>query len=450
MPERQLTGGRIRERRIALGLRQAELAQRAGISASYLNLIEHNRRRIGGKLLLDLSAALGVEPSALTEGAEAALIATLREAASARQDGPAPVEGIEDFTARFPGWAEVLAERHRRVLTLERTVEQLADRLTHDPYLASAMHEVLSSVTAIRSTAAILVDPREIEPEWRDRFHRNINEDAGRLARSAQGLVAYLDGAGKADAALASPQDEMDRFLSHHGYHIAALEQPAGPVAQVIDALIAADGALQSASAQAMARQYLERYAADAQRLPLDRLRAAQAMLPPGADTGDPLLLAGHLGLDAATVMRRLANLPEDGAGDGVGLVSCDASGTLLLRRPLEGFALPRFGAACPRWPLFAALNRPMTPLRQTLRQSGRRGRLFRAYAIALPVQPADYNADPLFEAHMLIQPLPRETGESAAPGAGDPPREVGVSCRICPAVACTGRREPSILTDGF
>ena len=49
MPERQLTGGRIRERRIALGLRQAELAPRAGISASYLNLIEHNRRRIGGK-----------------------------------------------------------------------------------------------------------------------------------------------------------------------------------------------------------------------------------------------------------------------------------------------------------------------------------------------------------------------------------------------------------------
>ncbi|WP_304951541.1 helix-turn-helix domain-containing protein, partial [Sulfitobacter sp.] len=47
-----LTGSRIRERRVMAGLKQAELAQQSGISASYLNLIEHNRRRIGGKLLL--------------------------------------------------------------------------------------------------------------------------------------------------------------------------------------------------------------------------------------------------------------------------------------------------------------------------------------------------------------------------------------------------------------
>jgi predicted transcriptional regulator/DNA-binding XRE family transcriptional regulator len=454
MAQRQLTGGRIRERRIALGVRQAELASRAGISASYLNLIEHNRRRIGGKLLLDLSAALGVEPSALTEGAEAALIATLREAASAQPQGTPDVEGIEDFAARFPVWAEVLAERHRRVLTLEHTVEQLADRLTHDPYLASAMHEVLSSVTAIRSTAAILVDPREIEPEWRDRFHRNINQDAGRLARSAQGLVAYLDGAGKADAALSSPQDEMDRFLSQHGHHFAALEHPAAPVDQVIDDLIAGDGALQSVSAQALARTYLQRYAADAQRLPLERLRMAQAQLPAGQVAVDPLALSAQVGVDPATVMRRLACLPSDVlrglAGGGLGLVSCDASGTLLLRRPVEGFALPRFGAACPRWPLFAALSRPMTPIRQILRQSGRHGRLFRAYAIAQPGQPADYNADPLFEAHMLIQPLARDLTESDVSPGDDAAREVGVSCRICPAQACAGRREPSILTDGF
>lgn len=77
MPQGQLTGTRIRERRIMQGMRQAELAQKAGISASYLNLIEHNRRRIGGKLLLSLAEVLGVEPSILSEGAEAAMLATL-------------------------------------------------------------------------------------------------------------------------------------------------------------------------------------------------------------------------------------------------------------------------------------------------------------------------------------------------------------------------------------
>ncbi len=43
-----------------LGLQQADLARTVGISAAYLNLIEHNRRRIGGKLLIDIGRALGV------------------------------------------------------------------------------------------------------------------------------------------------------------------------------------------------------------------------------------------------------------------------------------------------------------------------------------------------------------------------------------------------------
>mgnify|MGYP001802980991 FL=1 len=78
MAREALAGTRIRERRIMTGLKQADLARNLGISASYLNLIEHNRRRIGGKLLLDIASALGVDPSVLTEGAEAALIAALR------------------------------------------------------------------------------------------------------------------------------------------------------------------------------------------------------------------------------------------------------------------------------------------------------------------------------------------------------------------------------------
>ena len=124
-----LTGSRIRERRIMGGLKQADLARRAGISASYLNLIEHNRRRIGGKLLLDIAEALDVEPAMLAEGAEATLIAGLREAASDLPQLDVELDRIDEFAGRFPGWAELLAERHKRVMALERTVAALTDRL---------------------------------------------------------------------------------------------------------------------------------------------------------------------------------------------------------------------------------------------------------------------------------------------------------------------------------
>jgi transcriptional regulator with XRE-family HTH domain len=56
---------------------QASLAQAVGISPSYLNLIEHNRRRIGGKLLTDLARALGVDPSSLADGADRDIQETL-------------------------------------------------------------------------------------------------------------------------------------------------------------------------------------------------------------------------------------------------------------------------------------------------------------------------------------------------------------------------------------
>ena len=63
-----LTGSRIREQRMAMGLRQAELAARAGVSASYLNLIEHNRRRVAGAVLARLAQALGLDAGELEAG----------------------------------------------------------------------------------------------------------------------------------------------------------------------------------------------------------------------------------------------------------------------------------------------------------------------------------------------------------------------------------------------
>jgi transcriptional regulator with XRE-family HTH domain len=436
MPQGQLTGTRIRERRIRRRLRQADLAARVGISASYLNLIEHNKRRIGGKVLVAIAQELDVEPALLSEGAEAALIATLREARAAHGDRGMEEERAEEFAGRFPGLAEILARSHRREASLERTVETLTDRLTHDPHLAAALHEVLSTVTAIRSTAAILADTRELEPEWRDRFNRNVNEDAARLAESAQALVTYLDRAGEGDGGeAAAPQEELDAFLSDLGWRVPALESGHGD----IDALLESADTLKSAPARAQARAWLLRYAEEAAQLPGDTLSAWCESNPP-----DPGRLAREFDLPLPVAMRRLASLPADGPAGPVGMVSCDASGTLTFRKPLDGFAVPRFGAACPLWPLFTALSQPTTPIRQVVQQAAREGGRFRCYAIALPQGVLDFDAPPVIEAHMLIVP------DAGRPEGATPPREVGVSCRICPRATCPARREPSILADGF
>ncbi|NJS38360.1 MAG: DUF2083 domain-containing protein, partial [Rhodobacteraceae bacterium] len=65
--------------------------------------------------------------------------------------------------------------------------------------------------------------------------------------------------------------------------------------------------------------------------------------------------------------------------------MTCDASGTLTFRKPTAGFPLPRFGAACPLWPLYAALGRPSQPVETVVEMAGQGGRLHRVLAWATP-----------------------------------------------------------------
>jgi len=425
-----LTGSRIRERRQIAGLKQAELARLAGISASYLNLIEHNRRRIGGKLLVDIAAALAVEPSLLTQGVEATLISALREAAADAVGQRAELDALEEFAGRFPGWAGVLAQMHRRVMSLERTVGTLSDRLTHDPQLASSMHEVLSTAAAIRSTAAILADTEEIDAEWQDRFHRNLHQDAERLADSSKALVTYLDDSDSVADPRGLPLDEVEAFFAARDFAFPELEAD--------QAEVALDG-LDSANAKTLARDLLETCAADAKAMPISKIRET---LERGLS--DPLALAGIFSVDLAIVLRRLAFLPDEILPRPSGLVICDGSGTVLFYKPLSGFALPRHGEACPLWPLFTALNRPLVPIRKRVTQLGRAGAMFECHAIAWPHATPGYDLDPAYRSVMLVWPVDNEDlqGVDAAP--------VGTNCRVCPSTDCTSRREPSILTEGF
>jgi predicted transcriptional regulator len=83
-----------------------------------------------------------------------------------------------------------------------------------------------------------------------------------------------------------------------------------------------------------------------------------------------PDRLAEATGAAMAQVFRRLAALPEDAVGP-VGLVICDASGTLVFRKPIDGFDMPRLAGACALWPLYQVMAQPQVPLRARVRQVG-------------------------------------------------------------------------------
>ncbi|ABV93147.1 transcriptional regulator [Dinoroseobacter shibae DFL 12 = DSM 16493] len=431
MPQSALTGSRIRERRQSLRIKQADLARQVGISASYLNLIEHNRRRIGGKVLVKLAQALRVDITILTQGAEETLLEGLREAVVSARRSTAEIDRIEEFVARFPGWAQLIAAQRRRMVTQERTIEALNDRLTHDPFLAEAMHDLLSNVTAIRATASILAQTPEIEEAWRDRFHRNMLEESDRLAEGSQALVSYFDRQVGAETAFSTPQEALESVLLEHDYHLPMLETGGMEAAA---ALLDKAPQLAMPQARALALAYFRTYVRDAEALPMRPLQAAFA------EVRDPAQLARRFDVALPVVMHRLACLPKAKDAPDVGLVVADTSGSLLFRKGIDGFPIPRFGAACSLWSVYQALTQPVQPIRVAVETPP--GRRFVTYAVSELTSAVDFDAPQVFRSWMLVldagnAPMPEERA-----------RPIGTTCRICPRDACAARREPSILAD--
>jgi predicted transcriptional regulator len=380
-----------------------------------LNLIEHNRRRVPPDVLTRLAAALSDTPDAFADGGGALALDDLRAVALAWPD--AEIGRAEEFAQRFPGWAEVVLAMHQRALAQEAAIAAVNDRMSHDPHLSASLHDVLSAVASVRATTEILVENEQLEPEWQTRFLRNLDQDSARLAKGAEELVRYLETGGQIEAqGTAAPQEEVEAWALAQNWQIAHAEL----------------AATMSAPAREMARALQDDLRADLAALPDAAYQQALARHGP-----DPLAIAQSCGAPPFSAFRRLAFDPSLGAG----LVMCDGSGTLVLRRPVTGFSLPRFGAACPLWPLFSALARPMQPI-ETYAEFGATGPAaprFLLRAFGQTQHPAGFAGPELRAAMMLI--LPQSAMGAAAPVLG-----LGATCRTCPRAPCPARREPSIL----
>jgi predicted transcriptional regulator len=286
--------------------------------------------------------------------------------------------------------------------------------------LSQSLHELLSSLSAVRATAAILAETPDLEPDWAARFHANLHQDSERLVAGAEALVSFLDaGQGIEEQGIAAPQEEVEDWLRGRSWVLTDAELFAGLADEI--------GHLASSAARSLARTHVDRARADAALLPEAAFAAVLAEIGP-----DPIALAERFGCPPLVVMRRLAGT----AGLQAGLVICDGSGTLTFRKPATGFPLPRFGSACPLWPLYAALGRPMQPFEARVQMAGQSDRRHRVVAWAETRHPQGLRGPELREAAMLI--LPDE--------GGGPALRVGSSCRVCARGDCPARREPSIL----
>jgi len=157
---KSILGSRIRERRRSLKITQADLANRLEISASYLNLIEHNKRNIAGGLLVKVAEQLNLNSEELDGAQERRLLSELEGISNIPSISTINIDTqtAGELIGRYPEWSKVIATLVKSEQDAIESARSLADRLTHDSFINESIHRMLSSAASIRSAIEILYE----------------------------------------------------------------------------------------------------------------------------------------------------------------------------------------------------------------------------------------------------------------------------------------------------
>lgn len=443
-----MLGTRIRERRKSLGVTQTDLAQKMGVSASYLSLIEANKRGVAGPLLRSAAEALELELDELDGAAERRLLATLNEIAQLPEFAALGVEAgrTGEMIGRYPGWARAVAALARSERSALEEASAQADRLAHDPILGDTIHRMLTRIAAIRSAAEILTGYPDVPSDERDSFLRILEEEGRTLSDVGETLTAYFDAAEKTGRAL-TPVDEVEALFEAADGRFDGIEAEAEALAGVArswgaaqalarERLAGAIGAvveragMETASAGARAQAKLADYAAAALLAPMSAFAPRAAALRYDIDA-----LAEAFGVDASIVFRRLTALPE---GPRFGYLRVNAAGSMIERRGLPDLVAPRYAAACPLWALYRAQQSPEATIRQ--RAVFPAGHRFVFVARAHSIAPQGFGRPRHYLTDMLAMNEASARQTVYAPDPAVPVEEVGPACRLCPRRDCAHR----------
>ena len=419
-----LIGARIRSFRKKRGLSQAMLAKKVGISSSYLNLIEHDKRSVAGKLLSDLAHHLQLNLDQLTRGITTDMIErlqqTARQYAPLHPDDSAELLQIDEFVTHFPGWAHLLDQHILTHEKLEQLNELLSDRLSHDPVLSETLHIMLSNITAIRATSELLVMQGSMPDEQRTKFQHNIFLESKRLSSTAEKLLLHFDSKTNS-LAEASPTD-MPAPKMKEDVPLADDKH----ISPALPASLASDPEFQRC------RKILT-----SEILQSEKIKASLYHY-------NPFMIADSLGLSVRHVFYRLAELSTQTGIPAFGLLEIDNASGVLYRSEISAFRLPSRSGACPRWPIYRALSVSEQPV--VMRMQLNSGELFIAYAWSEGRPRRHSQLAPVSRSFMLFHQY--DSNKTSGPSA--PLIEVGFHCSVCSRAQCEDRRETyALFSDG-
>ena len=349
-------GRAVRRLRQEGGLTQQALAVRLGISASYLNLIEHEQRAVTASLLIKLTEALHVDLAALSGTQERQLEAGLREVFSdALLDQDVPDAELATLAAASPAAARAVLALYRnwRVAREDSSGIALPSGrrllLPHEE-ARDAFHERANHFAEIETAAEAVGAELGVEPA-------ELNHAIAERLRRIHGLrvrVGPLEGAlrrydAEARSLFLSEQLPRESRGFHLAFQLALLE-----AREAVEAAVTAI-APSTPEAGQLIRLGLLNYAAGALLMPYGPVLAAASALRHDVDA-----LAARFGVSYEQACHRLSSLQRVGArGVPFFFLRVDPAGNVSKRFSAAGFPFARYGGSCPRWVVHAAFAAP-------------------------------------------------------------------------------------------
>ena len=360
-------GTKLRGLRRRKGLTQTEVASRLGISASYLNLIEHDQRQLPANLLLKAAEVLNAELAAFSDDTQGRLAGDLQEVFGDPlfEEHPLTTGDLRELADNPPAARAVIALYHAYRASVEST-RALASKLydgqafsgvnpAHFPSeeVSDVIQENLNYFPELEAAAE-----KEAAKLDRSDIYRSMVDHL----RSSYGIEVKLVPIGR-DRGAVRRYDPAERtlFLSEAlppwsrnfqaAHQIGVLAAPA-----VVDAIIArSQQNLTTSESVKLCRVAMANYFAAALLMPYDEfLRLCDET------RYDIELLQHHFTASWEQVCHRLTTLRKpDASGISFHFVRVDIAGNISKRYSGTGIRFARFSGSCPRWDVHAAFLTP-------------------------------------------------------------------------------------------
>jgi len=446
----------VRALRLREGLTQSAMAIRLGISPSYLNLIESDRRPLSAKLLLTLAQTFNLDLRSFAVGVDANLVSDLSEVfGDSLFEGRGPTPGdLREFVATNPEVAKAVVHLHHAYTEARASAESIAAQVVDRQDLSGVDRAGLAAEEVSDLIQRHLNHYPELEAEAeRVGADAKLQEKdffeglAGYLERKHGVRVRVLRMVEMKDAIRRFDPERRELYLSEVLRRGSRNFQLAHQVALLTcpDTLdrIASDPQLTSAESRALCRVALANYFAGALLMPYEAFfRAAEE------ERYDTDLLEHRFRANFEQICHRLTTLNRSGMrGIPFHMVRVDIAGNISKKFSATGLRFPRFGGLCPLWNVHAAFLQPNVIRAQLDRLPD--GTMYFSIARTIRKHRGGYRTPEVMysvglgcDVESARRMVYADGFELTNPTAAAP---VGITCRLCERLDCRARAFPSI-----